>query len=188
MPTPIAHSLCGYIIYSSVKIKDDKINWKTLFSFIVLANLADLDYLPGIYINKPNIFHHGLSHSIVAAIIVGLSISVIYKFNSEKKFFKNFILFSSLYLSHVVLDFFTVDTSIPLGEQLFWPFTNEYYISSISLFRDISKGSTTNSFFLSVFEFYNVITGVTECMIFLPFILIIKFIKTKINKKHIYES
>lgn len=183
MPTPVAHTICGYVIYDGTIKKEKKIDWKMLLIVIFLANLPDIDYLPGLFIDKPNIFHHGATHSIFFAVVVGFLTAFLFSFRKSKTFWKHFFIFFALCFSHSVLDFFTKDTSLPLGEQLLWPFTDNYYLSPVTIFRDVSKGGTNKSFLMSAFEIYNFITVLTECIIFAPILIGIRKLRTIRHKK-----
>ncbi|OEU78814.1 MAG: hypothetical protein BA873_12630 [Desulfobulbaceae bacterium C00003063] len=46
---------------------------------------------------------------------------------------------------------FSADTSNPFGVPLFWPFNAEYYMSPVSLFRDVQRNQDTiGTFFASI--------------------------------------
>ena len=78
MPTPVGHSLMGYILYSERKKANWNLTWKDMFVFIFIANLADVDYIPGFFVGNPNHFHHGMTHSIGFAIFTGLIFGLFY--------------------------------------------------------------------------------------------------------------
>jgi len=174
MASPIGHSLCGYAIYSTI---NKKINWKELLGFIVVANLADIDFLFGFLIGEPNKYHHQFTHSIFISLIIAAVVACYFKFRNRRQIRNIFITVFSLYSSHVIIDYFTRDTSPPYGEQLFWPFSNNYFISSISIFRDIYKASTSSEFFLSLFSYYNLWTILTEVIIFTILIVMVKIVR-----------
>ncbi len=183
MPTPVAHTLCGYACYEAMKKKGERLQWKWLLMLIVAANLADLDYLPGVFIDLPNNFHHGMTHSIVFTLIIaGIAGAVAYMKN--RRFWPVMIIVSIAYGSHVLMDFFTKDTSPPFGEQLLWPFYRAYFLSPISLFRDIDKGSTNATFFRHAFGWYNIKSVIQEFIILIPIITCIHWIKTFKDRKH----
>jgi len=175
MPTPIGHSLAGYAIYASLRGRT-KQDWRFLTLFILIANLPDIDYFFGFVVGNPNLYHHTLTHSLTFAIISGVILGTFFATKSEKRFFKYFLIFTGLYLSHLLLDYLTLDTFPPYGEQLFWPFIKKYFISPVSVFTDVHKASTNSLFFSSLFIIHNFWTVVRECIILLPIIIIIKII------------
>ena len=76
MPFPIAHSAAGVATYFALK-KDHFANLPTqekyfLFWCILLANLPDFDFIPGLLLSEPGKFHHGISHSILFCLIITL--------------------------------------------------------------------------------------------------------------------
>ncbi len=153
----------------------NKISWKYLFMCIVVANLADIDYIPGLLIGRPNQFHHQMTHSIGFAILTGFCIGCIYYVWKKRSFLKYGVLFSLIYASHLLLDFLGKDTSYPFGEQLFWPLSTVYVLSPWTIFGDIHKASSTDIFFQSLINWHNVSTILLEVAILSPIILIIKY-------------
>ena len=67
MASPVGHSLFGLGIYSAA---NKQFNWKTVFIYIVLANLADFDFLFGFVVGEPNKYHHQFTHSFVMAVLI----------------------------------------------------------------------------------------------------------------------
>ena len=57
-------------------------NVKLLFFYIFIANAPDLDFLPGLIIGKPNLYHHGISHSLGIGILFSLILAFIIVFNT----------------------------------------------------------------------------------------------------------
>ncbi|MCI0515548.1 metal-dependent hydrolase [candidate division KSB1 bacterium] len=163
MPTPIGHSLLGGIIFQGTQSQPRR--WRQGLLFILIANLADIDYVPGLLIGAPNLYHHGVTHSLLAAFSVGLALALIYKFILKKEFAWYFIIFSMLYFSHLLLDYFAMDTLEPFGIPLFWPISENYYISPIQIFSDVYKGSTNTSFFKSILVQHNLLTALKELII-----------------------
>ena len=179
MASPIGHSLCGCIIHAATHKKGEKVNWKKLLIFIVIANLADIDYLFGFIVGKPNYYHHQFTHSIGFTLIVAAGLALYSKFKYLTNYVKTFILIFALYGSHVLVDFFAKDTSLPYGEQLFWPFSSSYFISSVSIFRDVHKANTSGAFFPGLFNYYNLYTVLSEIVIFGAILILTYIIKNR---------
>lgn len=174
MPTPVGHTLMGYIVYTDRKMANWNLTWRDLLIFILVANLPDIDYLPGFLMGKPNKFHHGMTHSISLAVLIGCILGLIYFMKERRNFVKYFFSFSMTYSSHLLLDFLGKDTSYPYGEQLFWPFSNIYFMSPIAIFSDVHKASSSKIFIQSLFNWNNLGTVVIEAIILLPIIWLIK--------------
>ena len=154
MPLPIAHSVAGLAGYVAFKKRNpDSPPKQELFLLglcLFLANLPDLDFIPGFLCGEPGRFHHGPSHSLVVGLVGAL---IFYRFVeyrlkgiSKKRIFGCCLV--SL-LSHPVLDYFSADTSKPFGVPLFWPFDTEYYMSPFPLFRDVQRNQDTIGTFFS---------------------------------------
>ena len=121
MPLPIVHSFAGYSIYRSSSKARESGGWKWAALAILLANLADFDYLPGAFVGQMGRFHRGISHSLGAAVFVGLFTGLLARV-WKKDSFKESALFSfSAYVSHIFLDFFSMADSYML---LFWPLSS----------------------------------------------------------------
>ena len=84
MSFPIIHSMVGYSVYRVGKGR--KKSWEKVLFFALLASAADLDYIPGVLIGNPNLFHHTITHSIAAAIVCGFVIAVLAKLFTVKEY------------------------------------------------------------------------------------------------------
>ena len=149
MPLPILHSFAGYSIYRLGKRRDEEPNWKLALYCMVLANLADLDFLPGVFCNNPNLYHRGCSHSLGAALLCAVFAALYQFWTKKKEGFKVFCVSLAAYYSHVVLDFFG-GTSRPI--PLFWPFNQTVYHWPVWLLNSIPERQGihgTLGFFLS---------------------------------------
>ncbi len=161
MPLPIAHSAAGLAGYLAFRERTpDSPPKQEIFllgSCLFLANLPDLDFIPGFLCGDPGRFHHGPSHSLVFGLIGAL---IFYRFVghrlkgiSKKRVFGCCLV--SL-LSHPVLDYFSADMSKPFGVPLFWPFDTEYYISPFPLFRIVQRNQETiDTFFATIINTNN---------------------------------
>jgi len=174
MPSPIAHSLCGCACFALFRTKNKISNWKELAACVVIANLADLDYLPGIFNGQPNKFHRQFTHGVIFAVIVALVFSSLQK---KRDFLKNIIVSLSLGFSHLVIDYFGGDTAPPYGIPLFYPFGNKYFISPIQFFMDLDKANSSTGFFQSLLSIHNLWAILVEILILAPIIFLIHFIK-----------
>ena len=72
MPLPIGHALAGIAMRQARPGLFFANRWADAFFFIFLANLPDADFLPGILLGCPNLYHHGIFHSLGAALAVAL--------------------------------------------------------------------------------------------------------------------
>ena len=131
MPSPVGHTLAGLSGYMLVRnhVGPYARRW-VLFGSVVLANLPDLDFLPGLLLGDLRSFHHQATHSLAAVAAVTLSSIAIASWWKLDRFAWG-TWGGSVYLSHVVLDLLVDDPSPPFGVQLLWPFSESYFISPI---------------------------------------------------------
>ncbi len=144
MPLPVAHSGAGLIAYllfrKRSEIKSRRREILLVAMSVFLANLPDLDFLPGFWFGNASKFHHGPTHSLLFALIMA---PIIYRivvaiFKDVPKSTLMGICFVSL-MSHVVLDYFSLDRGAPFGVPLFWPFLQENYTATVALFGDVVR-------------------------------------------------
>ena len=173
MPTPIGHSLAGLLLSKTKIFVPSRSTYKSLAVAMILANLADADFVPGLLSGNPNRFHHGLTHSVGASLIVGFLFAG-YFFCCQRRFLAPFIFATAGYFSHVVFDFFAVDTSMPRGIPALWPFSSEYFISPIAVFSDVRRSVSMGTFFQSLFVAHNGWTVCREILILAPMLLIVQ--------------
>jgi membrane-bound metal-dependent hydrolase YbcI (DUF457 family) len=127
---PIAHSLVGYACYRVGKNKNR--SWKEAAFFAFAATAADFDYIPGVLVGKPFLFHHSITHSIGFALIFGLGAALLGSLFGKRSFLKVFLLSSAVYATHPLLDLLTAD-HIPL----LWPFQSADLTQQFLLFRSL---------------------------------------------------
>jgi inner membrane protein len=164
MPSPVGHSLTGYLIYRvAAKNADDR--WWTFALYLVAANAPDLDFIPGLLMGNPGRYHHGPSHSLGFAILFGLALSLTLALFKLGAGMRNFMIFFSLYLSHVILDYLSTDTSFPHGVALLWPLSNEYYIAPFAFLPDIHRPvSSGMKFITGVLSLHNLWAATVEAL------------------------
>ena len=140
MPTPIGHALggiaVGYVVAACRgSSSDDRsqfvIPWtgfgSSVLSLSIIAVLPDIDLLFGL--------HRGLTHSVTAALIIG----VVYGLCQQADRFGVGICAFLAYGSHLVFDWCGVDTGPPSGVMAFWPFSENYYQSSFLIFHRVCR-------------------------------------------------
>ncbi len=161
MASPLGHSVAGIGIYwLSLQKRSAPEKWfkrKELYGLmaaVVLANLADFDLIAGVLAGR--YMHSQITHTPVFAVMIGLIAAAVAPFFHVKPF-RAFWLVTLLVGSHIVVDFFTRDTSYPVGNMLFWPVSNRYYISPVSIFPDIWRGSPA-----LIFGFNNINAALRE--------------------------
>jgi inner membrane protein len=137
MPSPIAHTTLGYVIYKTYgrRRMPDPARRSGPFSPLLLISaglslLPDLDSIFGFLLRDFGRYHNNGSHSLVVGLAVALATGGLVRYWKGSGFGYWFGLVFLCYQFHVILDFFTVGR----GVMLFWPFSPERFASPIKLF------------------------------------------------------
>jgi len=178
MPSPIGHSLLGYAFYTAFRSSDVH-DLKLIGLCLFAANAADLDFVPGLLIGDPSRFHHGISHSLVFAVLFAAACSCFRLIGPS--LWTNFGIFFSVYFSHVAIDYFSIDNGFPYGVLLFWPLTNDYYIAPVAFLPDIRRSSVASEFFVSLFSLHNLWAATVEIGVMSAMLLIIRVVTKPSN-------
>ncbi len=128
MSTPIAHSLAGVNVYLLFKKKNTPNNWLLIWYCIIVSSLPDIDFIciTNSGLTFSSIYHHQVTHSMVFIFVLSLVASI----TSGRKL--GMITFWCLGI-HDLLDYFTFDAIPPAGIMFLYPFSNEYFISPITI-------------------------------------------------------
>lgn len=137
MPLPIAHSLISTAVYVTYKgrlpVRED-LKGLALFAFVGL--LPDIDFITVPFTGFGG--HRGVTHSIAFAFAATAVIYMVVRYIRQKKEPR---LWSYLFVAmavHPVCDFFTYDYLVERGGvMLFYPFTDRYFESPVTLFMGI---------------------------------------------------
>ncbi len=168
----------GFVIYRAIAVNRAKsYQWRYIALCILAANVPDLDFIPGLIVGDLSRYHHGPSHSLFFGVVFAIVMSI---FCSRRLYM--FLIASSLYSSHLLLDYFVRDPSFPHGVPLFWPFSGEYYMASFAFLRGVKyKPDPTESIQQVLLSGENVITVFTEVLFLLPLLLFI-LLRDKIGR------
>jgi membrane-bound metal-dependent hydrolase YbcI (DUF457 family) len=169
MATPLGHYLLGLSI-TQLFARDHDERKQGLW-LATIACVPDLDIIPGLLIGKLTQFHHGVSHSFAAAAIFSAAGWLQLKWRGRMPSLDLGLLLFLLYASHVVLDFFSLDTGAPYGVPLFWPWNHETYQSPWLLLPDVHH---TRRPLLGT---HNLFLMMREGLVFLPLIGLVQSLK-----------
>lgn len=147
MPTPVAHSLAGIALLAlmlpsrkSKGIASDLREYSGwIMAALVLSNLPDMDFLPGILSGDLNAMHHGYTHSIGWITLVSCSVALMAcAFKAANPFFLLVITFALTGL-HLVMDMASKDGRAPFGIMVLWPFDDTFRQWPVILFDHVHK-------------------------------------------------
>ncbi len=160
MATPLGHMLAGASVGAVCQTGAAPL-WRVTAGALIGA-AADLDFLPGILLGEPARFHHAASHSMLFVLAVAaLAVSI-----SAHARFRWGLLVGVGYGSHLVLDLFTFDDSVPYGIPLFWPFSSQTWQSPVPLLPNVLHSTG------SVIGLHNLEVAVREVLTLGPILLI----------------
>jgi inner membrane protein len=137
MPSPVGHALGGLTggwLASGRRPHPGWIRQAALFA--IVGMLPDIDLLFGA--------HNGPTHSVGAALLVGLLAWLALK-AGRSRFFPGLgsvtvpLSLVAAYATHILLDYLGSDTSAPYGVMALWPFSQEYFLSPVPIFPAITR-------------------------------------------------
>jgi inner membrane protein len=168
VPSPIGHALAGVIAGQACAAAPPTLRSAFLFGAIALA--PDLDLLVGA--------HSGPTHGLGVALLAGaiaFAVGARSPGLGNRKFVFRFALaVTAAYASHTLLDWLGSDTSPPIGIMALWPFSREYYESSLHLFMAISR-----RYWLPEFWTHNVLAVARELVILVPVLALLVRLRSR---------
>ncbi|HXG02310.1 MAG TPA: metal-dependent hydrolase [Candidatus Binatia bacterium] len=142
MATPIGHALAGYAVLGLVPAGPDRV--ATVVVAVALANVPDLDFLPGLLVGTPALYHQGISHSLGAAAVVGLLTALGLR-RLDLPFGRVWAVSVLAYASHLALDALGPDARPPYGQPLLWPLTDARFASPLTLLPGVQHAAETSA-------------------------------------------
>ena len=149
MALPIAHATAGYLIHRLGRHRSGFGGWPRALAFMALANLPDADFLVGFALGSPGTFHRGISHTVLAALVIGAVLGALACRRSKDRWWRASLVFAAVYASHLLVDAFTIDERGPAGAQFFWPLSTAYYIAPVTVFGEILVDGASRAGFLA---------------------------------------
>lgn len=181
MPLPAAHALAGAAVYAALDEDGSLRPNRRLVLAMVVANAPDLDLVPGMWLGDPNRFHHGLTHTLLAAVVVGLLAAAgarsrdggwPVRLGPSSAVAGAFVMVASAWASHIVLDVFTHDPSPPVGVPALWPLLDERFSLGPVFLRaeKVAGPASGTEFLLSLMTPHNLVALARETLILLPLV------------------
>jgi membrane-bound metal-dependent hydrolase YbcI (DUF457 family) len=132
----LAHATAGYLAYEVMRPAGSHRPW-LLAGAVVLANMPDLDFLPGLAVGDPNAFHRGVTHTLGAAMLVAAAAWLLARWWRVSRPGAWAAFAAMAYGSHLAVDWMTVDAVLPAGIRLFWPLTGRWMHAPFDLLGEI---------------------------------------------------
>ena len=145
MPSPIGHALAGIAAaWSADLIPGDRARrtappaspWYRRAGDGLTLLCAGLAAAPDL--DLAFAAHRTMTHSFVAVAFVGLLAAAVAA-NGRRPVTRIALMCAAAYGSHLLLDWLGTDNYPPRGIQLMWPFSREWYISDLDVFRQTAR-------------------------------------------------
>jgi membrane-bound metal-dependent hydrolase YbcI (DUF457 family) len=168
MASPYGHVLVGLGLFNLwyPRLVVSRVKTLLLYGLVILGVCSpDLDFVPGLFFENLDWFHHGPFHSLGMAIglflIAGFFMAF---FKRNRSFLKTSGFVFVLIFSHLLLDFFTEDLKPPFGFPLFWPFSSTYFLSPWGIIPYVERNFSNPAIWSQMLKVFLV-----ESLLFLPF-------------------
>ncbi|HEX6559264.1 MAG TPA: metal-dependent hydrolase [Longimicrobiales bacterium] len=125
MPLPLAHTIVGYSVAAATGVRFRRERRTAILFSLFVANMPDVDFLPGALRDQPSLYHRTIAHTIPAGIVCALITTlVITRFRG--RFREMFLLGLLVYCSHLVADMVNFSGGNP-GVQILWPLSTDWF-------------------------------------------------------------
>jgi membrane-bound metal-dependent hydrolase YbcI (DUF457 family) len=168
MPLPVGHALAGIGLQRLWPGMFFRKGWHDALFCMLLANLPDADFLPGLLVGRPNLYHHGAFHSLGAALAAALLAAGMVRLAGRRakpaprRAWHAAAVAFILLTSHLLLDYFTIDHVPPFGLPLLWPASGRYFIAARPIFLDVTRSADSGDFFVSILSRHNLAAALRE--------------------------
>ena len=159
MATPVGHALAGVAI--GLALRGGRASLALAVGGAAAALSPDLDFVPGLLAGDPSRFHHALTHSLGAAMMVAALAALIARHERGRWS----LVVGTAYLSHLLLDYLTVDDSPPNGIPALWPLGDAVFLSPIALLPPVLHSDG------NAISLHNVLVALRELALLGPLVL-----------------
>jgi membrane-bound metal-dependent hydrolase YbcI (DUF457 family) len=162
VPSTLGHSIAGLAVAELFQCREGRVRRQAL----LMANAADLDMLPGLLTRRPPDATHGrVSHSLGAAVIVGVGAGLWEKARG-RRFTPRFLQAAAAYGSHILLDY--LGKTPGDGAPVWWPFSRDPHTSERHWFKTIISHSKERGFWKGLVNRSNVAALAQEAAVTAP--------------------
>jgi membrane-bound metal-dependent hydrolase YbcI (DUF457 family) len=186
MPSPIGHALAGIAAAWAADLVPGDRAWRTAPPFassyaragngltlacVCLAVLPDVDLVMLPF--KPET-HRTVTHSVGAAVVVGLAAAAMAG-RARRPVARVSLMCAAAYATHLLLDWLGADRFPPFGLQIFWPFSDGWFISGWDLFRQTARRQLMSPAIIRL----NALAIAQEMAILVPMLVALWLIRVK---------
>ena len=132
----LAHATAGYLAYEALRPAGPH-RPALLAGAVLMANAPDLDFLPGILIGAPAVYHRGMTHTVGALLVVSVAAWAVARILRSRSAWWWGLAVAAAYGSHLLVDWMTVDAVPPTGIRMLWPLTDAWLHAPFNLFGEI---------------------------------------------------
>lgn len=179
MPSPVGHSLVGYLVARQV-FGTNRLLCRPALICVAVGNLPDLDFIPGALAGQPNLYHHAVSHSIGFGLLACGLLAMFFAGTMGLRRLACFALFFVLYGSHLFLDYLSASGREPFGIPAFWPLSGRYFISPIPVLPGVAHSGLHDASILqfldSALSMYNLRVILIEILMVSSVVILNRFI------------
>jgi inner membrane protein len=179
MPSPIGHALAGVAVAWTADIvspplsrgETGRVGLTPVMTPTLVVTCAVLATLPDLDLLRPGL-HRTWTHSVTAVVIVTIIAAVV---TGRVTRWRTALVCGAAWASHLLLDWLGTDLYPPYGIQLFYPFSDRWYISGWDVFRQTAR----LHFFTPEIIRQNTLALAQEIAILGPVLLVLWLIRVK---------
>jgi membrane-bound metal-dependent hydrolase YbcI (DUF457 family) len=143
MATPIGHALAGYAVLGVLAGRVARRPAMVVVA-VAMGNIPDLDFLPGLILGAPALYHQGITHSLGTALALSVLVALVLR-RVDMPFASTFVVSILAYTSHLALDFFGPDARPPYGQLLLWPLSDARFVAPVVLLPGVQHAAATSA-------------------------------------------
>jgi len=175
MPTPVGHALGGFAAYIR-GTTGARTDWTLLGATLAAALLPDLDLVIGPFAGRT--YHHYFTHSLGFTALFAAAVYGAMRRMGRASPGRDSLVIAIGYLSHIILDLLTKDTTRPFGVQLLWPFSDTFFISRVTVFSDVWRGSLAQ-----LFGLHNWLAVAREVLVLVPVLGLLWWLRRRAQRE-----
>lgn len=181
MPSPIGHALAGVAAAWTADLVPGDRGWRTApastsWSERAGNGLTIVCAALGVAPDVDLLFsgHRTITHSLGAVIFVGLFAAALAA-NARRPIARVALMCAAAYGTHVLLDWLGADYYPPRGIQALWPFSRQWFISDLDVFRQTARQQFTTGRIIQE----NILAVLQEILILTPVLILLWLVRVE---------